>query len=109
MTSISISITNLSLNDINDLASEIGKECEKLIAAFGPENTNEIVTKCITALEMLEVLSNEREKASFEIQDLQDKVRQLEKGKLEKSETQKAFEKVKWNKIEENLRIFKDF
>ncbi|KAG5666651.1 hypothetical protein PVAND_014667 [Polypedilum vanderplanki] len=83
----------ISLSDINELACEIGKECEKLIANFGHENTNEIVTKCITALEMLENMSNEREKSINEIQDLQEKILQLEKVKTEKTENQKAFEK----------------
>jgi hypothetical protein len=90
-----MSTPQISLADINELASEIGKECEKLIANFGSENTNEIVTKCITALEMLETFSNDREKMTNEVQDLHEKVSMLERGKFEKAENQRAFEKVR--------------
>lgn len=90
----STSTLNLSLNDINELASDIGKECERLIATYGIDNANEIVSKCITALQMLEKLSNEREKAIQEVSEMQEKISALEKGKLHKVESQKAYEKV---------------
>ena len=92
----SMSMVNLSINDINELASEIGKECERLIAEHGIDDINEIVSKCITALQMLEKMSKENETANQEIYELHEKICALEKGKLEKVESQKAFEKVKF-------------
>lgn len=92
----SMSTINLSINDINELATEIGQECERLIAAYGIDNINEIVSKCITALQMLEKMSKENETANQEIYELHEKICALEKGKLEKVESQKAYEKVKF-------------
>jgi CII-binding regulator of phage lambda lysogenization HflD len=83
-----------TLHDINDLACEIGSEIENLIQKFGNESVNEIISKCITALVMLESLLNEREKACCEIDELNDKISKMEKSKNEKSENHKIFEQV---------------
>ncbi|XP_070505186.1 RILP-like protein homolog isoform X2 [Chironomus tepperi] len=107
----SMSTINLSINDINELASEIGKECERLIATYGIDDINEIVSKCIIALQMLEKMSKENETANQEIYELHEKICALEKGKLEKVESQKAYEKEVesieeiWNSEVEELRV----
>jgi hypothetical protein len=76
------------------LACEIGSEIENLIQKFGNESVNGIISKCITALVMLESLLNEREKACCEIDELNDKISKMEKSKNEKSENHKIFEQV---------------
>ncbi|XP_070493024.1 RILP-like protein homolog isoform X1 [Chironomus tepperi] len=107
----SMSTINLSINDINELASEIGKECERLIATYGIDDINEIVSKCIIALQMLEKMSKENETANQEIYELHEKICALEKGTLEKVESQKAYEKEVesieeiWNSEVEELRV----
>lgn len=95
--------SNFSVSDLNKLASEIGKECEKLISNHGVESSSEIVGKCIEALEMLEAFSMEREKLNAEVKELQEKIFDLESRKTLKDENQKAFEKVK--KIRVNAPI----
>lgn len=84
-----------TISDVNELASDIGRECERLISIYGSENTNEIVAKCIEVLEMLETLMSEREKLNDEIRMLKEKIQGMECRKSVKEENQKAFEKVK--------------
>lgn len=84
-----------TISDVNELASDIGRECERLISIYGSENTREIVAKCIEVLEMMETLMSERVKLDEEIKTLQEKIQQLECRKNVKEENQKAFEKVK--------------
>lgn len=85
----------MSKTELNELASSIGRECERLIEFVGGEKVNEMVGKCIQALEMVEVLINERDKLREEVGELQEKIAALENRKIMRDENQKAFEKVK--------------
>lgn len=94
---ISNSIEEVSVVDVYDLASDIGKECEKLIDSFGSDSVSLLIPKCITALELLEALASRNERETSMVQELNDRILQLENEKLEKAETRKRFEKVSQN------------
>ncbi|XP_077287762.1 rab interacting lysosomal protein like [Arctopsyche grandis] len=79
--------------DVYDLASDIGKECELIIEKHGPEAVTALLPKVIGALELLEALAARSERDSSALQDLADKVAHLENDKLEKAEYRQRFEK----------------
>lgn len=91
---ITNSIEEVSVVDVYDLASDIGKECEKIIDSYGAESVSTLIPKCIQALEMLEALATNNERETSVVQELNDRISQLESEKLEKAETRKRFEKV---------------
>ncbi|CAG9811890.1 unnamed protein product [Chironomus riparius] len=97
------SIQEISVVDVYDLASDIGKECEKIIDAYGTDTVKSLIPKCITALEMLEAFASEREIVASELQDLNAKILKLENEKVERSESRKRFEK-ELEAIEESWR-----
>jgi hypothetical protein len=83
-----------SVVDVYDIASEIGKEFEKLIDAHGAEAVTSLMPKVITALEQLERLAMRNEREDTAVQELRARVAQLEADKLEKAEDRQRFEKV---------------
>ena len=93
------SIEEVSVVDVYDLASDIEKECEKIIDFFGADSVSLLIPKYITALELLEALASRNERETSMVQELNDRILQLENEKLEKAETRKRFEKVSQNKI----------
>lgn len=84
----------VSVVDVYDLASDIGKECEKIIDLYGADSVSMLIPKCIRALELLEALASKNERETSVIQELNDRITQLENEKVEKAETKKRFEKV---------------
>lgn len=80
---------------VYDIASEIGKECEKLIDKFGSDAVATLIPQVINALELLEALANRNESENSTVQELNDRITQLETEKLEKAEYRKRFEKVR--------------
>lgn len=88
------SADEITVVDVYDLASDIGKECELIIDKHGAEAVTSLLPKVIGALEMLEALAARSERDSSALQDLSDKVSQLENDKLEKAEYRQRFEKV---------------
>ncbi|XP_055386867.1 RILP-like protein homolog [Condylostylus longicornis] len=87
-------VDDVGVVDVYDLASDIGKECEKIIDHFGPEAVTGLMPRVINALELLEALATKNEKENATIQELTDRITQLESEKLEKAEFRKRFEKL---------------
>lgn len=84
----------VSVVDVYDIASEIGKECEKIIDQFGAEAVTSLMPKVINALELLETLATKNERENTQMQELRAKIQQLETDKQEKAEYRQRFEKV---------------
>lgn len=80
--------------DVYDIASDIGKECEKIIDQYGADTVTSLMPKVINALELLENLATRNERENTLLCELQAKISQLENDKLEKAEYRKKFEKV---------------
>lgn len=87
-------VDDICVVDVYDLASDIGKECEKIIDHFGPDSVTSLMPKVINALELLEALATKNERENATVQELNDRISQLESEKLEKAEFRKRFEKV---------------
>ncbi|XP_045521917.1 RILP-like protein homolog isoform X2 [Pieris brassicae] len=79
--------------DVYDLASDIGKECEIIIEKYGPEAVTALLPKVINALELLENLAVRNEKENRALHELTAKISQLENDKIEKAEYRQRFEK----------------
>lgn len=86
-------VDDIAVVDVYDLASEIGKECEKIADQFGPDSMLGLMPKIINTLELLEALANKNEGENTAIQELTDKIAQLESEKNEKAESRKRFDK----------------
>jgi len=86
--------SDVSVVDVYDIASEIGKECEKLIDLFGVESVTNLMPKVINALELLENLATKNERENTMVQELSAKISQLESDKIGKAEDRQRFEKV---------------
>lgn len=85
---------DVSVVEVYDLASDIGRECEKIIEEFGPNVVAQLIPKVINALEKLEHLASENERENSILEDLNNKIQCLETEKNEKAEYRKRFEKV---------------
>lgn len=79
--------------DVYDLASDIGKECEIIIEKYSPEAVTALLPKLINALELLENLAVRNEKENQALHELNAKISQLENDKIEKAEYRQRFEK----------------
>jgi len=84
----------VSVVDVYDIASEIGKEFEKIIDAYGTEAVTSLMPKVINALEHLEGLATKNERENTTVQELKARIAQLESDKVEKAEDRQRFEKV---------------
>lgn len=96
-------VSDVSVVDVYDIASEIGKECEKLIDLYGVESVTNLMPKVIHALELLENLATKNERENTTVQELRAKILQLENDKVEKAECRQRFEK-ELEQIEEHWR-----
>lgn len=85
----------ITVVDVYDLASDIGKECEIIIDKFGADAVTSLLPKVINALEQLENLAMRNEKENLALQELTAKISQLENDKVEKAEYRQRFEKVR--------------
>uniref|UniRef100_A0A1B6KHP7 RH1 domain-containing protein n=1 Tax=Graphocephala atropunctata TaxID=36148 RepID=A0A1B6KHP7_9HEMI len=85
--------SEVSVIDVYDIASEIGKEFEKIIDCYGSEAVTGLMPKVITALEHLEVLATKNERENSNVQDLEAKILKLESDKLEKAEDRLRYER----------------
>lgn len=94
-------VSDVSVVDVYDIASEIGKECEKLIDLYGVESVTNLMPKVIHALELLENLATKNERENTTVQELRAKILQLENDKVEKAECRQRFEKVFTLRVEE--------
>ncbi|EDW25889.1 GL14250 [Drosophila persimilis] len=86
-------IDDIGVVDVYDLASDIGKEYERIMDRFGTDAVSGLMPKIINTLELLEALATKNERENATIQDLRDKITQLESEKLEKAEFRRRFEK----------------
>ncbi|KAL7636232.1 UNVERIFIED_CONTAM: hypothetical protein RMT77_012989 [Armadillidium vulgare] len=93
----------ISVVDVYDLASDIGKEFEKIIDRFGTEALTSLMPRVICALEQLEKLAANHENSSGHIQELKTTIIQLENEKLGKIEDRQKYEK-ELEEIEDRLR-----
>ncbi|XP_044738102.1 RILP-like protein homolog isoform X2 [Chrysoperla carnea] len=84
---------DVSVIDVYDIASDIGKECEKIIDQFGADAVNSLMPKVINALELLENLAMRNERENITLQELKSRIAQLETDKIEKAEYRERFEK----------------
>ncbi|CAK1541673.1 unnamed protein product [Leptosia nina] len=84
---------DVTVVDVYDLASDIGKECEIIIEKYGPEAVTALLPKVINALELLENLAVRNEKENQAFHELTAKISQLENDKIEKAEYRQRFEK----------------
>ncbi|XP_044012031.1 RILP-like protein homolog isoform X6 [Aphidius gifuensis] len=85
--------SDVSVVDVYDIASEIGKECEKMIDTFGAEAVTGLMPKVISALELLENLATRKEREVTTVQELTSRISQLENDKIGKAEDRQRFEK----------------
>ncbi|XP_044763445.1 RILP-like protein homolog isoform X3 [Coccinella septempunctata] len=84
---------NISVVDVYDIASDIGKECEKIIDLYGATAVTGLMPRVITALELLEQLATRNETENAQLLELQTKVSLLENDKIEKAEYRAKFER----------------
>ncbi|KPI98884.1 RILP-like protein-like [Papilio xuthus] len=84
---------DITVVDVYDLASDIGKECEIIIEKYGPDAVTALLPKVINALELLENLAVRNEKENQALLELTAKISQLENDKIEKAEYRQRFEK----------------
>lgn len=85
---------DVSVVDVYDIASEIGKEFEKIIDAHGTDAVTRLMPKVIGALEHLENLALRNERENTTIADLNARIAKLEMEKIEKAEDRQRFERV---------------
>ncbi|KAL3270956.1 hypothetical protein HHI36_021460 [Cryptolaemus montrouzieri] len=93
MDEISDSFSDVTVVDVYDIASDIGKECERIIDLYGADAVTGLMPKVINALEILENLATRNERENTQLLELQTKISQLENDKLEKAEYREKFEK----------------
>lgn len=94
----------ISVVDVYDLASDIGREFEQIIDKHGSNSVSALIPKVINILESLETLAIRRENEGSLVQELNDKILQLELDKSEKAEFKKKIDK-EMETIEEQWRI----
>ncbi|KAF2900632.1 hypothetical protein ILUMI_05555 [Ignelater luminosus] len=96
-------VGDVTVVDVYDIASEIGKECEKIIDQYGADAVTSLMPKVINALELLENLAVKNERENTQLVELKSKISQLENDKIEKAEYRQKFEK-ELEAIEEQWR-----
>lgn len=87
-------VEEMSVVDVYDLASDIGKECEKIIDLFGADAVTALMPKVINVLELLEAMATRNESENTRMQELNDRIAHLESEKQEKAIFRQRFEKV---------------
>lgn len=85
--------SSLTVIDVFDIASEIGKEFEKIIDQHGPDAVTSIMPRVIVALEHLECLASKNERENTKLQELGDHISKLEHEKTERAQDRLRFEK----------------
>lgn len=87
-------VEEMSVVDVYDLASDIGKECEKIIDGYGADAVTSLMPKVITVLELLEAMATRNETENTRMQELTDRIAHLESERQEKAVFRERFEKV---------------
>ncbi|XP_063704914.1 RILP-like protein homolog isoform X2 [Culicoides brevitarsis] len=101
--SLETHLNSISVVEVYDLASEIGRECERIIEEYGTASVSNLIPKVINALEKLEKLASQNERENSLLEDLNNRIQCLETEKNEKAEYRKRFEK-ELESIEEQWR-----
>lgn len=96
------SVEDISVVDVYDLASDIGKECEKIIDAYGADTMKSLMPKVVNALELLEALANRNESENSTLEMLTDQITLLENEKHEKALLRERLQKVSVKKREKS-------
>jgi len=97
------SLPEVSVLDVYDLASDIGKEFEKIISVHGNEFVQGLMPKVICVLELLEKISSRVESERQTIELLRTNVTLLEHEKREKAVDRLRYEK-EIEQLEENWK-----
>lgn len=79
------SLTEITVLDVYDLAADIGKEFEKMIAQHGSGMVQGLMPKVIGALELLEKTCGRQEVERQTVEDLRSRISLLEHEKREKA------------------------
>ncbi|KAK7585845.1 hypothetical protein V9T40_000024 [Parthenolecanium corni] len=95
--------SDISVIDVYELASGIGKEFEKVIDLYGAEAVTNLMPKVISALEHLESLATKNERENTLLDDLRNRIMKLENEKHTRAEERLKFEK-ELEQIEEDWR-----
>lgn len=85
-------VGNVSVEDVYDLAAQIGKEFECIIDVYGADTVTKLMPKVICTLEHLEVISLSKEEADMLSDELKARIFQLEHENVEKRENRLKFE-----------------
>ncbi|XP_068235207.1 RILP-like protein homolog isoform X1 [Palaemon carinicauda] len=93
----------ISVVDVYDLASEIGKEFEKLIDRNGADAVTGLMPMVISALEQLEKLATRHESTTSYIEELRATIAHLENEKIGKAEDRVKYER-ELEEIEDRLK-----
>ncbi|CAH1802472.1 unnamed protein product [Owenia fusiformis] len=93
----------ITVVDVYDTASSIGKEFERIIDLYGADAVTGLMPKVIRTLEQLEFLANKHEKENADIADLQFTIERLEQQKNSRSEEKTRYE-GELEQIEESWR-----
>lgn len=86
--------SDISVVDVYDLASDIGKQCEKIIDCYGAEAVTALMPKVVHALELLEALASRNENENTAMQVLSDRVASLESEKIERAVYREKLQRV---------------
>ncbi|XP_037039328.1 RILP-like protein homolog isoform X2 [Bradysia coprophila] len=93
MSDMVVTADEMSVVDVYDLASDIGKECEKIIDLFGADSLLKLMPKVINVLELLETIATRNESENTRLQELNDRIAHLECEKQEKAVFRQRFDK----------------
>uniref|UniRef100_A0A0N5A4U6 RILP-like protein homolog n=1 Tax=Parastrongyloides trichosuri TaxID=131310 RepID=A0A0N5A4U6_PARTI len=94
---------HITVIDVYDLASEIGKDFEKLADQYGTDAVTSIMPKVISALETLESMAKKNSEESEEIMTLKNTIHILENEKRLRLKERNSFE-AELEQIEDNYK-----
>lgn len=86
--------SDISVFDVYEIASAIGKEFEKIIDVCGADAVTNLMPRVINALEHLESLATKNERENAILEDLKNRIVKLENDKHVRAEDRLKFEKV---------------
>uniref|UniRef100_T1K896 RH1 domain-containing protein n=1 Tax=Tetranychus urticae TaxID=32264 RepID=T1K896_TETUR len=93
----------MSVEDVYELASEIGKEFEKIIDIHGSGNVDSLMSKVIYILQHLEMCCLKRDEITVELKSFLNRIYHLEKERSERAENRMKLDK-ELEQIEDNWR-----
>lgn len=97
-------VGDLAVEDVYELASQVGKEFEHTIDTFGPESVAKLMPRVICVLEHLEVICLQKEEYEMKVDEMRVQIMQLEHEKSAKAVNRVRFEND-LELIEENWKV----